>query len=48
MEPKITRGELEQQIIELARKYVETHNPEIREKVYRLVSELEEIEKGVD
>jgi hypothetical protein len=25
MEPKITRGELEQQIIELARKYVETH-----------------------
>jgi hypothetical protein len=48
MEPKITRGELEQQIIELSRKYVATHNPEIREKVYTLVSELEEIEKGVD
>jgi hypothetical protein len=46
MEPKITL--LEQQIIELARKYVETLDPEIREEVYRLVSELEEIEKGVD
>jgi hypothetical protein len=34
--------------LNLPAKYVETHNPEIREKVYRLVSELDEIEKKVD
>ena len=46
MEPKISRAELEKQIVELARKYVETHDPEIREKVYTLASQLEEMEKG--
>jgi len=48
MEPKITRAELEKQLVELARKYVETQDPEIREKVYRLASQLEEMEKGGD
>jgi len=46
MESKITRAELEKQIAELARKYVETHDPKIREKVYTLARELEEMEKG--
>jgi hypothetical protein len=29
---------------ELARKYVETHDPEVREEIYRLVPQLTEME----
>jgi hypothetical protein len=45
MEPKITRAALEKQIVELARKYLETYDPEVREKVYRLADQLEKMEK---
>ena len=42
----MSREEIEQKMDELARKYVETHEPEIREEIYRLVRELEKMEKG--
>ena len=41
----MTREEIEQKMDELARKYVETHAPEIREEIYRLDRELETMEK---
>ena len=44
--PSMSREEIEQKMDELARKYVETHEPEIREEIYRLGRELEKMEKG--
>ena len=41
----ITREEIERRMDELARKYVETRDPEIREEIYRLGRELEKMEK---
>ena len=41
----MTREEIEQKMDELARKYVETHDPEIREEIYRLGREAEKMEK---
>ena len=37
--------EIEQRMDELARKYVETRDPEIREEIHRLSRELEKMEK---
>jgi hypothetical protein len=45
MNPEMTREEIEQRMDELARTYVETHNPEIPQELYRLARELEKIEK---
>ena len=45
---RMTREEIERQMDKLARKYVETHDPEIIEALYqlaRLARELEKIEK---
>jgi hypothetical protein len=39
------RQEIEQKMNELARKYVETRDPEITEEIYRLGRELEGMEK---
>jgi hypothetical protein len=41
----MTREEIEQRMDELARKYVETHDPEIPQKLYLLARELEKMEK---
>ena len=41
----MTREEIEQKMDELARKYVETHAPEIREEICRLADQLWEMEK---
>ena len=41
----MTRAETEQKMDELARKYVETHDPEIREEIYRFGLDLEKMEK---
>jgi hypothetical protein len=41
----MTRGEIEQKMDELARKYVETLDPKIREEIYNLGRELEKMEK---
>jgi len=41
----MTREEIEQKMDELARKYVETHDKEIIEGLYRLARELEKMEK---
>ena len=41
----MTREAIEQKIDELARKYVEAHDPEIREEIYRLGREFERMEK---
>jgi FKBP-type peptidyl-prolyl cis-trans isomerase (trigger factor) len=41
----MTREEIEQKMDELARKYVETHDKEIIEELYRLARELEKMEK---
>ena len=38
--PSMSREEIEQKMDELARKYVETHEPEIREEIHRLGREL--------
>jgi hypothetical protein len=43
----MSREEIEQKMDELARKYVETHEPEIREEIYRLGRELEKMGEGV-
>ena len=40
----MTRQEIEQKMDELARKYTETRDPEIREEIYRLGRELEKLE----
>jgi hypothetical protein len=42
MKPKITHAELEKTLDELARKYVETHDPEIPQEIDRLARELKE------
>jgi hypothetical protein len=42
---QMTREEIQKRMDELARKYVETHNPEIPQKLYLLARELEKIEK---
>jgi hypothetical protein len=39
----MTRQEIEKQLDELTRKYVETHDPEVREQIYRL--SLEKLNK---
>jgi hypothetical protein len=41
----MTREEIEQKMVELARKYVMTHDKQIIEELYRLTRELEKIEK---
>ena len=41
----MTREEIEKRMEELARKYVETHDKEIIEELYRLARELEKMEK---
>jgi hypothetical protein len=41
----MTRKEIERRMDELARKYVETHDQEIREELYRLGRELEKMDK---
>ena len=40
----MTREEIEKRVDELARTYVETHEPEIREEIYSLSRELEKME----
>jgi hypothetical protein len=41
----MTREEIKRRLDELAREYIETHNPEIAVELYRLARELEKIEK---
>jgi uncharacterized protein YcbK (DUF882 family) len=41
----MTREEIKRRLDELAREYVETHNPEIGEKLYELAKQLEKMEK---
>jgi hypothetical protein len=43
--PEQTREEIGKRIDELVRKYVETHDREIIEELYRLSRKLEELEK---
>jgi hypothetical protein len=42
----MTREEIEEKMDELARKYIETHDPEIVKELYELARELEKLEKG--
>jgi hypothetical protein len=42
---QMTREEIEKQMDELARKYVETHNRQIIEELYKLSRELEKLDK---
>ena len=42
----VAREEIEQKMDELARKYTETRDPEIREEIYRLGPELEKMGRG--
>jgi hypothetical protein len=44
----MTREEIEQRMDELARKYVETRDPEIIEELYNLRLELEKLNKQSD
>ena len=43
--PEQTREEIEKRIDELVRKYIETHDREIIEELYKLSRKLEELEK---
>jgi hypothetical protein len=45
MKPEMTPEEIEQQMGELARKYVVTHDREIFKELYQLSLELEKIRK---
>ena len=45
MPSPITRQEIEQKMDELAREYRETHDPEIREEIYRSADQLWKMEK---
>jgi FKBP-type peptidyl-prolyl cis-trans isomerase (trigger factor) len=40
----MTREEIEKKMDELAREYHETHDPEIREEIYRLARQLKELD----
>jgi hypothetical protein len=40
-----SREEIKKRMVELARKYVETHDPEIIKELYKLARELEKLEK---
>ena len=42
----ITREEIERRMNELARKYVDTHDPELTKELYELAIELERMKKG--
>jgi FKBP-type peptidyl-prolyl cis-trans isomerase (trigger factor) len=39
----VTREEIERRMDEFAREYVETHDPEIPEEIYRLARQLEKM-----
>jgi FKBP-type peptidyl-prolyl cis-trans isomerase (trigger factor) len=41
----MTREEIKRRLDQLAREYVETHNPQIGEELYKLAKQLEEMEK---
>jgi hypothetical protein len=41
----MTREEIEQKMVELARKYAMTHDPGIIKELYELARELEKVEK---
>ena len=41
----MTRQEIQDQIDDLARKYVETHDKEIVQQLYELARELDKLEK---
>jgi FKBP-type peptidyl-prolyl cis-trans isomerase (trigger factor) len=43
----MTREEIKRRLDQLAREYIETHNPEIAVELYRLARELETMEEGV-
>jgi hypothetical protein len=40
----MTREEIEQRMDELAREFAKTHDPEIRDKIYRLARQLKELD----
>ena len=40
----LSREEIKKRMDEIARSYVETHDPKIREEIYRLGRELEKME----
>ncbi len=44
----MTREEIEQKMDELARKYVETHAPEIREEICSLADQLWKMENETE
>jgi hypothetical protein len=41
----MTREEIEQRMDQLARKYLESHDPDIPYELYKLARELEKVEK---
>ena len=41
----LSRKEIKKRMIELARRYVETHDPKIIKELYKLARELEKMEK---
>jgi hypothetical protein len=45
MKPEMPREEIEQKMVELARKYVVTHDPEIIKELYRLGGELKKLKQ---
>jgi hypothetical protein len=42
----LSREEITKRMVELARKYVETHDPEIIKELYKLGRDLEKVEKS--
>jgi hypothetical protein len=44
----LSRLEIKKRMVELARKYVETHNPKIIKELYKLGRELEKLNEQSD
>jgi len=41
----MTREEIDKRLLELARRYIETHDPEVMKEIYELADELQRTEK---
>ena len=44
----MTREEMDKRLLELARRYVETHDPEVMKEIYELADELQRVEKKME
>jgi hypothetical protein len=44
----MTREQMDKRLLELARRYVETHDPKVMKEIYELADELQRMEKKIE